>query len=144
MRHPPRHGFRREQAYYAKPGNRFWRTLHEVGLTPRLFAPEEYRLLLPLGIGLTDLANPSAGQDATLAVDELHVDRLRASLERHRPQCLAFTSKNAAQLALGRRNLRFGQQDEPFCGIETHVLPSTSGWPHPTGTLRRGRPLPGA
>ncbi len=115
------------QAYYAKPGNRFWRTLHEVGLTPRLFAPEEYPLLLPLGIGLTDLAKSSAGQDSTLAADELHIDRLRASLERHKPRCIAFTSKNAAQLALGRRNLRFGQQEEPFCGIETHVLPSTSG-----------------
>ncbi|MCU0819784.1 MAG: mismatch-specific DNA-glycosylase [Beijerinckiaceae bacterium] len=115
------------RAYYAKPGNRFWRTLHEVGLIPRLFAPEEYPLLLPLGIGLTDLAKSSAGQDSTLSAGELHLDRLRKSLERHQPRCLAFTSKNAAQLALGRRNLRFGLQDEPFCGIETHVLPSTSG-----------------
>jgi TDG/mug DNA glycosylase family protein len=115
------------QAYYAKPGNRFWRTLHEVGLTPRLFAADEYRLLLPLGIGLTDLAKTSAGQDSTLSAAELHIDRLRASLERHGPKCLAFTSKNAAELALGRRNLRFGLLDERFCGIETHVLPSTSG-----------------
>jgi double-stranded uracil-DNA glycosylase len=115
------------QAYYAKPGNRFWRTLHETGLTPRLLAAEEYRLLLPLGIGLTDLAKNSSGQDATLSRGELHIERLCASLARHRPRRLAFTSKNAAQLALGRKDLRFGLQDEAFCGIETHVLPSTSG-----------------
>ena len=41
-------------AYYAHPGNRFWRALHEAGITPRLFAPEEYPLMLELGIGLTD------------------------------------------------------------------------------------------
>lgn len=115
------------QAYYAKPGNRFWRTLQETGLTPRLFAAEEYRQLLTLGIGLTDLAKASAGQDSTLRPDELHLERLRASLARYKPRCIAFTSKNAAQLALGRRDLRFGLQSEPFCGIETHVLPSTSG-----------------
>jgi G:T/U-mismatch repair DNA glycosylase len=39
--------------YYAGRGNRFWRTLHEVGLTPRLFEPGEFRALLALGIGHT-------------------------------------------------------------------------------------------
>ena len=33
-------------AYYAHPGNRFWKTLHSTGLTPRLFAPDEFRELL--------------------------------------------------------------------------------------------------
>jgi hypothetical protein len=37
--------------YYAGHGNRFWQTLYEVGLTPRLFQPGEFRELLPLGIG---------------------------------------------------------------------------------------------
>ena len=50
-------------AYYAHPGNRFWRTLHEVGLTPRLYRPEEYRSLLDLGIGFTDVAKRAAGMD---------------------------------------------------------------------------------
>ncbi|MDE0408815.1 MAG: mismatch-specific DNA-glycosylase, partial [Alphaproteobacteria bacterium] len=43
-------------AYYAGSGNRFWRILHETGLTPRLLGPEEFRLLPEFGIGLTDLA----------------------------------------------------------------------------------------
>ena len=38
-----------EGAYYAHPGNLFWRTLHAVALTPRLFAPAEYPLLPALG-----------------------------------------------------------------------------------------------
>lgn len=28
------------RAYYAGPGNGFWRTVHEVGLTPRLLQPD--------------------------------------------------------------------------------------------------------
>src|SRR3982074_1888243 len=32
--------------YYAHAGNRFWRTIHEVGITPRRYAPHEFRELL--------------------------------------------------------------------------------------------------
>src|SRR3954447_11673030 len=48
--------------YYANPGNRFYRLLHEVGLTPRLLTPLEDRTLLAHGIGAIDLLQiPSAG-----------------------------------------------------------------------------------
>jgi TDG/mug DNA glycosylase family protein len=49
--------------YYAHPQNKFWRTLHAVGLTPRLFAPAEFPLLPSLGIGLTDIAKHVSGMD---------------------------------------------------------------------------------
>ncbi|HST02972.1 MAG TPA: hypothetical protein VLJ84_15040, partial [Usitatibacter sp.] len=35
----------RTEAYYAGKGNKFWRTLFRVRLTPRQFRPEEYNLL---------------------------------------------------------------------------------------------------
>jgi G:T/U-mismatch repair DNA glycosylase len=38
--------------YYAHPGNRFWRTIHETGITPRQYQPHEFPSLLDLGIGL--------------------------------------------------------------------------------------------
>ena len=44
------------QAYYAGPGNKFWDTLFEIGLTPRRFEPEEYPSVVKLGLGFTDLA----------------------------------------------------------------------------------------
>lgn len=56
-----------ERAYYAHPGNRFWRALHEAKITPRLFAPQEYPLLLDLGIGLTDFCKISWGVDSQIA-----------------------------------------------------------------------------
>jgi Uracil DNA glycosylase superfamily len=49
--------------YYAGPGNRFWRTLHEVGITPRRYEPHEFPTLLSLGIGFTDVCKLGSGMD---------------------------------------------------------------------------------
>ncbi|MCB0020769.1 MAG: mismatch-specific DNA-glycosylase, partial [Anaerolineales bacterium] len=54
------------QQYYAKPGNRFWPTLFDTGLTPVQLAPNRYRELLTYGIGLTDLAKGVQGMDHEL------------------------------------------------------------------------------
>lgn len=53
----------RRQAYYAGPGNKFWRTLYRTRLTPRQLEPEEFILLPEFGIGLTDLVKGKAGMD---------------------------------------------------------------------------------
>src|SRR5665647_1267841 len=55
--------------YYAGPGNKFWRTLFELGLTPRQLEPNEAELLLDFGIGLTDLVKGQSGADCTLDFD---------------------------------------------------------------------------
>ena len=57
----------RAGAYYAGPGNRFWPTLHRVGLTPHLLAPAAFRTVLDHGIGLTDLCKTESGADAGLS-----------------------------------------------------------------------------
>ena len=49
--------------YYAHGQNKFWATLHRVGLTPHLFQPQEYEKLWELGIGLTDIAKHVYGMD---------------------------------------------------------------------------------
>ncbi len=53
-------------AYYAHPGNRFWQTLFETGITPRLYEPHEYPQLIHLGIGFTDMAKRASGMDHEL------------------------------------------------------------------------------
>ena len=118
------------RAYYAKPGNRFWPTLRDIGLTPTQFPPESYELLRPLRIGMTDIAKTSAGQDATMTKDDIDVPRLWESMRRYRPRILAFTSKTAATHALKawrKGPIGYGPLPEPVEGIEVHVLPSTSG-----------------
>ncbi|GAB3793803.1 mismatch-specific DNA-glycosylase [Dyella agri] len=115
-----------ERAYYAHPGNLFWRALYEAGLTPRLFAPAEFPLLPQFGIGLTDLAKRHSGNDDELPPGAFDVPALRAKIEQHAPRLLAFTSKNAARAALGRP-VDYGLQDERIGDTRVFVLPSPSG-----------------
>jgi TDG/mug DNA glycosylase family protein len=117
------------RAYYANPGNFFWRTLYRVGLTPHQFAPEEYASLLPLGIGLTDLCKTAYGNDAELPEDAFDVAGLRAKILRYQPRLLAFTSKTgaAAVLECATGALAYGVQSERIGDTQLFVLPSPSG-----------------
>ncbi len=115
-----------ERAYYAHPGNLFWRALFEAGLTPRQLAPADYPLLPHYGIGLTDLAKRHAGNDSELPRDAFDVPDLFARIERHRPQWLAFTSKNAARATLGHA-VDYGVQRDCLGSTRLFVLPSPSG-----------------
>ncbi|MFC4456636.1 mismatch-specific DNA-glycosylase [Deinococcus sonorensis] len=118
----------RARAYYANPQNKFWRTLHAAGLTPRLFSPQDYPQLLPLGIGLTDLAKRHAGIDSALPKEAWSRQELHAKLSHYRPRMVAFTSKRAASEGLGvpTGRLPYGLQAQPFLGVEVWVMPSTS------------------
>ena len=115
-----------EGAYYAHPGNMFWRALFQAGLTPRRLAPQEFPLLPDFGIGLTDLAKRHVGNDDELPRDAFDVPALLAKIERHAPGTLAFTSKHAARAVLGA-DVRYGLQDHAFGSTKVFVLPSPSG-----------------
>ncbi|UPG91869.1 mismatch-specific DNA-glycosylase [Luteibacter aegosomaticola] len=117
----------RDGAYYAHPGNMFWRAVHAVGLTPRLFAPTEYPLMPGLGIGFTDVAKFHHGNDNQLPRDAYDAQTLRSKIERHAPCVIAFTSKQAGMAALGNRRIPIGRQAERFGGAIAWVLPSPSG-----------------
>ena len=116
-----------ERAYYAHPGNLFWRALAEIGLTPRRYAPEEFPRLPELGIGFTDLAKFHSGNDSELPRDAFDVPALVAKIERFAPRWLAFTSKHGAKAALGRGIAAYGVQPERIGTTQVFVLPSPSG-----------------
>jgi len=117
------------RAYYANPTNMFWRTLHEIGLTPERIAPADYRQLLGHGIGLTDLAKRHYGNDVELPGDAFDVPALREKVAAHAPSVLAFTSKTGAGAFLGRPTGRIalGLQPETVGETRLFVLPSPSG-----------------
>ena len=117
----------REGAYYAHPGNLFWRALAEVTLTPRLYAPREFAQLPALGIGFTDLAKYHSGNASELQRDAFDVPALVAKIERFAPRWLAFTSKHGAKAALGRGIAAYGVQPERIGTTQVFVLPSPSG-----------------
>jgi double-stranded uracil-DNA glycosylase len=115
-----------EGAYYAHPGNLFWRALFQAGLTPRLLTPAEFPLLSEFGIGLTDLAKRHSGNDDELPADAFDVPGLLSKIDMYAPGVLAFTSKNAARAVLGPR-LHYGVQARLLGTTRIHVLPSPSG-----------------
>ena len=116
-------------AYYAHKQNKFWRILHETGLTPELLRPHQYRDLLRHRIGLTDFVKTHSGMDHQIPISELAEmsrARLGATIARFRPQFLAFTSKNAGQRFLGGKR-DYGEQPERIADTRIWILPSTSG-----------------
>lgn len=115
-----------KRAYYAKPGNRFWPTLHSIGLTPRQLRPEEFRTVTDFGIGLTDVCKTAWGQDADLSDNDFDAEALEVKINQYAPRFLAFTSKRAAREFLGRA-VDYGIQEECIGVTELFVLPSTSG-----------------
>ena len=102
----------RLKAYYAGPGNRFWHTLHLVGLTPTELRPEDYEQLLRHGIGLTDLAKGASGADASLKPEDFDRLRLRAVVKTVSPHVIAFNGKNAAARFFGvpTKKLNYGRR----------------------------------
>ena len=113
-------------AYYAKPGNLFWPTLHAVGLTPERLAPADYARVLEFGIGLTDLNKTEWGADHELSRGSFDAAGLLAKIERYRPAAVAFDSKTAGRAFLGRP-VHYGRQPETPFGTLVVVVPSPSG-----------------
>jgi TDG/mug DNA glycosylase family protein len=113
-------------APYAGPGNRFWWVLHEVGLTPRLLAPHEFRELPRHGIGLTDVAKLTSGSDASLTRADFDTAAVVEKVARYGPATLAFVGKRAAQEVLGT-TVAYGPQGLKVGAADVWVVPSTSG-----------------
>ncbi|MCY4288233.1 MAG: mismatch-specific DNA-glycosylase [Aestuariivita sp.] len=120
--------------WYEHPSNRFWKTLHEIGLTPNELRPSDDHKLLQLGIGLTVLVKDQASieQDCThLPEKEVLADRLRDILRCYTPSRLAFNGKcrGAVSLALGM-DVCWGLNEkvlDDFPNTPIWVLPDTSG-----------------
>ena len=120
----------RRRAYYANPGNRFWRTLCQAGFTPRPYEPWEFHKLLNLRIGLTDVAKGKAGSDADLEQSDFNPGALSAKILDVKPQILAFTSKAAWRAWKGakpKHPVSWGRQDEVLGATRIYILPSPSG-----------------
>lgn len=134
----------RAGAYYAGPGNRFWVTLHEVGLTPVFLRPAEFARLAEFGIGLTDISKTASGSDREVGRQGFDPVRLAAVVKEFGPAHLAFNGKNSARAVLGGASdgdrrvdphpggagdgaLAYGRQPDRISAAAVWVLPSTSG-----------------
>ena len=115
--------------HFARPGNRFWRALHESGWTPRLMRPDEDGALPALGIGITNVVDRPTRAAAEVSDDEFRAgaDQLAALAERIQPRVVAVLGLGAYRVGFGRKDAAVGLQEETIGGRPAWVLPNPSG-----------------
>jgi TDG/mug DNA glycosylase family protein len=114
-------------AYYAGPGNKFWRTLYEIGITPTQLLPREYATLPNYRAGLTDLIKGKAGGDSAMVGKDFDVSSFKAKIEHYQPAIVCFNGKKAAQTYLDTKKVDYGLVGQSIGTTKLFVAPSTSG-----------------
>lgn len=127
-------------APFARPGNRFWPSLHRAGLTSHVIdcstglREEDEQELLARGIGITNLVGR-----ATVRADELSREELRESgrrlVERAqvlRPGVIAIAGITAFRTAFSQPKASLGPQDASLipdwpAEVRLWVVPQPSG-----------------
>ncbi|MBW4695721.1 MAG: G/U mismatch-specific DNA glycosylase [Lyngbya sp. HA4199-MV5] len=114
--------------HFARPGNRFWPTLHLAGFTDRRYAPSEDQSLLALGYGITNVVDRATATADQLTAQELVVggQQLLAKVQRYRPKVLAVLGIGAYRTAFAVPKATIGPQ-QPLQSTNVWVLPNPSG-----------------
>jgi TDG/mug DNA glycosylase family protein len=115
--------------HFARPGNRFWPTLHQAGFTPRQLHPSEEQELLEYGYGITNLVPRATATADELARDELLEGhrRLKSKVKRYQPQVVAVLGISAYRTAFAKKVAILGTQPERLMDASVWVLPNPSG-----------------
>ena len=115
--------------HFARPGNRFWPTLHAAGFTDRLLTPWDGAEMLAAGLGITNLVNRTTATAAELNATELRAGAtmLRATAERYRPACVAILGISAYRVAFDRPKAVTGPQPQRVGPSRLWILPNPSG-----------------
>lgn len=115
--------------HFARPGNRFWPTLHQAGFTPRLLHPSQERELLADGYGITNLVPRATAAADELSAEELVAGRRRlgSKVRRYQPRVVAVLGIGAYRTAFARKAFTPGRQADLLENAVVWVLPNPSG-----------------
>lgn len=116
--------------HYANPNNRFWKILHESGITKRKYKPEEDFKLLEMGYGLTNIVSRPTKAADEISKEEYRIGRqeLKQKIERYKPMTACYVGKGVYQEFSGKRDVNWGIQEESVVpGTTDFVAPSSSG-----------------
>ena len=115
--------------HFARPGNRFWPTLHAAGFTDRRLIPDEDDELLTYGLGLTNFVERATTGEKDLTTAEIVAggEQLAAKVLNYQPKVLAILGIGAYRKAYGQRKATVGQQPERIGKTMVWVLPNPSG-----------------
>lgn len=115
---------------YANPTNRFWRIIHEAGLTSRKYSPDENDKLLALGYGFSNIVSRPTRAADEITKEEYKKGReeLKKKIEFFTPKIVCFVGKGVYQQYSGKKILPWGRQSESVVpGTIDFVAPSSSG-----------------
>jgi double-stranded uracil-DNA glycosylase len=115
--------------HFARPGNRFWKVLHQAGFTDRLLSPFEEGELLAHGVGITNVVARATASASELEAHDLRrgARTLERKVQRYRPECVAFAGVGAYRSAFRRPRAAIGRQDERIGDAVIWLLPNPSG-----------------
>jgi TDG/mug DNA glycosylase family protein len=115
--------------HFARPGNRFWKALHQAGFTDRLLSPFDEGELLQSGYGVTNVVARATATADQLTKDELVKGgrQLSRKLERYRPRFLAVLGLGAFRTAFNQPKTTVGRQEKQIGETIVWVLPNPSG-----------------
>ena len=116
-----------KHAYYAGPGNKFWKVLFETKLTPHLIKPCDYRTLLKYKIGLTDISKQDYGNDNELNNELFDPGRLKEIIHTYKPKLLVFNGKMAAKIYFNKNKVEYGIHHKCVGKTRIYICTSTSG-----------------
>ncbi len=114
-----------DDAWFAGGGDRFWETLHTIGLTPRQLEPGEWRSLLDYRIGLVDLEprDPSGAEGRGARFKG--AEDLRKKIRQYAPGMMVFNGKKAAKEYMAMPTVAFGLLPHGIGTTKLFVCPST-------------------
>jgi TDG/mug DNA glycosylase family protein len=115
--------------HFARPGNRFWPTIHRAGFTDRLLSPYEDHLLLESGQGITNLVARASATADQLTDEEIQAGGkiLTRKAKRYRPRIVAVLGVTSYRTAFERPDAKIGLQTETIGDGRLWVLPNPSG-----------------
>lgn len=115
--------------HFARPGNRFWKTLERAGFTDRLLAPHEERELLQRRIGITNAVAHASASAAELVPDDYRrgAHQLARKVATFRPRFVAFLGISAYRIVAMAPAATIGPQPSRFAGTDVWALPNPSG-----------------
>lgn len=117
--------------HYANPHNRFWRIIHEAGLTERRYqATQDGDLLADYGYGFTNIVARPTRTAAEITKQEYREGAgiLQKKLVHYRPKIACYVGKGVYEQLTNQRTIDWGAQASPIVpGVTDFVAPSSSG-----------------
>ena len=115
--------------HFARPGNRFWPSLHAGGWTDRLLSPEEDESLLDYDCGLTNMVERTTAKASELSAEDYKQGRakLERLIERYKPRKLVVLGITSFAKAFDCRDTKVGRRPDSIGGASVWILPNPSG-----------------